>query len=189
LIKSPVVLTPFVGVTVPTHDYQVLGHSAIGRGFQELLIGAAVGRQLGPLLRDFYVHASYAQTILKRFQGLNVNRGNADWEVGWGATDRITLRFLGFAQKSFGGFNLPVDLHSEEDHEIHDRVARAIFVRLGGGGTFSLSRSFEINVGYAKTVWGRNIHGVGGVVLGLTWRFSRGFDIRKIPLQPNIGAR
>ena len=183
LIKSPVVFTPFIGITVPTHDYQVAGHSAVGRGFHELLIGAAVGRQLGPFWPDLYVHASYGQSILKRFQGLNVNRGNAEWEVGWAPTERLTLRFLGFAQKSFGGFNLPIDLHSEEDHEIHDRVARANFARLGGGGTYSMNRSFEINLNYAKTVWGRNIHAVGGVVLGVTWRFSRGFDIREFPVR------
>ncbi len=179
LLKNPLVVTPFIGVTIPTHDYQVLGHSAIGRGFHELLIGINVGRQLGPMLPNLYVHGRYSYSILKRFEGLNVNRSNAEWEVGWIATKSLTLRFLGSAQKSDGGFDLPIDLHSEQDHEIHDRVARANFVRLGGGASYSLSKSLDINFAYATTIWGRNIHAVGGVALGFTWRFSRGFDLSK----------
>jgi len=185
LIKTPLVITPFVGVTLPTHNYQALGHSAIGRHFRELLVGVAVGKQLGPRLPNLYVHGVYAQSIMKRFEGFNVNRANAEWEVGWAATERLTARFIGFGQRSFGGFNLPVDLHSEEDHEIHDRVARANFIRLGVGGSFSVSKSFEINFDYARTVWGRNIHAIGGVVMGMTWRFSRGFGLRKMSTRIN----
>ena len=158
----------------------VAGHSAIGRGFHELLIGVNAGRQLGPILPNVYLHGRYSYTILKRFEGMNLNRSNVDWEVGWLATGKLTLRFLGAWQKSYGGLNLPVDLHSEEDHEIHDRAARADFVRLGGGATFSVNRSFDIDIAYATTVWGRNIHAVGGMALGFSWRFSRGHDISKI---------
>ncbi len=180
VLKNPAVVTPFIGVTIPTHNYGVLGHSAIGRGFHELLIGVNAGRQLGPILPNVYFHGRYSYTILKRFEGMNLNRSNVDWEVGWLATGKLTLRFLGAWQKSYGGLNLPVDLHSEEDHEIHDRAARADFVRLGGGATFSVNRSFDIDIAYATTVWGRNIHAVGGMALGFSWRFSRGHDISKI---------
>lgn len=181
VLKNPVVVTPFIGVTIPTHNYGVLGHSAVGRGFHELLIGVNAGRQLGPVLPNVYLHGRYSYTILKHFEGMNLNRSNVDWEVGWLANRKLTLRFLGAWQKSDGGLNLPVDLHSEEDHEIHDRAARADFVRLGGGATFSVNKSFDIHLAYATTVWGRNIHAVGGVAIGFSWRFSRGFDLSKMP--------
>jgi len=181
LIKSPLLVTPFIGITVPTHDYLVSGHSAVGRGFHELLVGVNAGRQLGPFLPHIYVHGRYALSIHKRVEGMNTNRSNADLEIGWVATKRLTLRFFGAAQKSHGGFNLPIDLHTEADHEVHDRLARAVFVRLGVGGTFSVKRSFDIHLGYGTTVWGKNLHAAAGMVLGISWRFTRKHDISKMP--------
>lgn len=181
VLKNPLLVTPFIGVTIPTHDYEVLGHATIGRGFHELLVGINAGRQLGPVLPNVYLQGRYSYSILKRFEGFNLNRSNAEWEVGWLANRKLILRFLGAGQKSYDGLNLPIDLHSEDDHEIHDRVARADFARLGGGATFSVSKTFDIHLAYAKTVWGRNIHAVRGVAIGFSWRFSRGFDLSKMP--------
>jgi hypothetical protein len=36
--KKGVVLTPFVGSIVPSHDYAYFGHSAVGRDLKELQV-------------------------------------------------------------------------------------------------------------------------------------------------------
>jgi len=174
VIKKPLVVTPFIGISIPTHDYEVRGHVAVGRGFKELLVGANVGRQLDPILPDGYVHVRYSFAKLKRFEGLNLNRSNVDWEVGWFANRSIALRFIGGWQKTHGGFDFPGDIHGPDDFEIHDRVAKANYVQLGGGVTFSINRSFDIHAAYATTVSARNTHGDAGLILGFSWRFSRG---------------
>ena len=174
-LRRFLVVTPFIGVTIPTHAYEVRGHSAAGRRFHEFLIGANVGRQLGPLLPNSYLQVRYSFAKPKRFAGLNLNRSNADWEVGWAANKRITIRFIGSWQKTHGGFEFPQDIHGEEDFSIHDRVARANFVQLGAGVTFSVNRSLDVHTAWAPTpIYARNTHGDRGFIVGFSWRFSRG---------------
>jgi len=169
-----VVVTPFVAFTIPTHDYQVRGHSAVGRGFHELLVGVNVGRQLGPVLPNGYAHLRYSYAILKHFAGFKLNHSNAEWEVGWFANKVIVFRFVGAWQRTHGGLDFPAGRRlTPEEFDIHDRVAKADYVQLGGGVTFSVNRSFDIHTLYAKTVSARNTHGEAGIILGFTWRFSR----------------
>ena len=176
-LSKSVVVTPFIGATIPTHDYEVRGHSAVGRGFHELLLGVNVGRQLDRVLRDSYVHGRYSYAILGRFEGLNLNRSNADWEVGWFANKQISLRLLGDWQTTHGGFDFPRNVHHAGDFDIHDRVARAKFIHLGGGFGFSVSTSFGVHAAYLTTVYARNSHAAGGVLLGMSWIFARGLGL------------
>ena len=173
--RRRLVLTPFIGFTIPTHNYEVRGHSAVGRGFHELLVGVNVGRRLGPILPNGYFHVRYSYAILKRFDGFNLNRSNADWEIGWFARRSIALRFICSWQKTHGGLNfLPSVKLTPDEFDIHDRVARSSYIQLGGGVTFSLNRSFDIHAAYAPApVYARNAHGDKGIVIGFSWRFSR----------------
>lgn len=174
-LRRDLLVTPFVAVTIPTHDYEVRGHSAVGRGFHELLIGANVGRQLDPILRNGYFQFRYSYAILKPLAGVHLNRSNADWEVGWAANRRTTIRFVGSWQKTHGGFDFPRDIHDEEDFDIHDRVARVNYVQLGAGVTFSVNRSLDVHTAWAPTpIYSRNSHGDKGFIVGFSWRFSRG---------------
>jgi hypothetical protein len=170
---KPVVITPFFSFTLPTHDYEVRGHSAVGRGFHELVLGVNVGRQLDPLLPKSYAHLRFSYAILKEFAGFNLNHTNGEWEVGWLANKLIAFRFIGAWQRSRGGLEFPAGVPlTPAQFAIHDRVARADFVQLGGGVTFSINRTFDIHAAYAKTVSAKNTHGDAGIILGFTWRFS-----------------
>jgi hypothetical protein len=170
-LRGPLMVTPFVGITLPTHDYPLRGHSAVGRGFKEFLVGINVGR---PMFRKAYVQVGYSFAMHKRFAGLNLNRSNVDCEVGWVASRLITLRFIALFQKTHGGFQFPEDIHDPANFEFHDRVARANFVQLGGGATFALNKRISILAAYAPVpIYARNTHGDKGIVIGLSWRFSR----------------
>ena len=172
---KPLVFTPFFSFTIPTHDYEVRGHSAVGRGFNEFVLGANVGRQLDPILARGYAHVRLSYAVVKHFAGFNVNHTNAEWEVGWLARKTLALRFIGAWQVNQGGLEFPPGIVlTPEQFLIHDRVAKVDYLQLGGGITLSLSRMFDIHAGYAKTVSARNTHGDGGIILGLSWRFSRG---------------
>lgn len=181
VLKRLLVITPFVGFTIPTHDYQVRGHSAVGRGFKEFLIGVNAGRRLDSVLPNTYFQVRYSFTMHERFAGLNLNRSNVDWEIGWWANKSITFRFVGNAQRTHGGFDFPEDLRGPEEFDIHDRVAKANFVQLGGGVTYSVNRFFDIHVAYAPTpIYARNAHGDRGMIIGFSWNFSRGLASSRI---------
>jgi hypothetical protein len=186
--SKPLVVTPFFSFTIPTHDYEVRGHSAVGRGFHELVVGVNVGRQLGPILPKTYAHLRFSYAILKHFAGLNLNHSNAEWEVGWLANRVLALRFIGAWQASQGGLEFPLGVVlTPAQFAIHDRVASADYVQLGGGVTFSVNRTFDIHTAYASTVSARNTHGDAGLILGFTWRFSRGHSFDRIAANTRSG--
>ncbi|MDQ5845095.1 MAG: hypothetical protein M3539_07340 [Acidobacteriota bacterium] len=184
---KPIVVTPFIGFTIPTHDYAVQGHSAVGRGFHELLVGVNVGRQLGPVMPNGYAHLRYSYAILKDFAGFHLNHSNADWELGWSANKLIALRFLGAWQRTHGGLDFPAGRRlTAAEFDIHDRVAKADYVQVGGGVTFSLNRSFDVHTAYVRTVSARNTHGDAGIILGVTWRFSKGSSFGRIAANTSL---
>ena len=98
VLRNPLVVTPFISVTVPTHHYETSGHNAAGRGFHELLIGVNAGRQLGPLLPNVYLEGRYSYAILKRFAGLNLSL----WAPVSVATRRATLYTWESSSKTSG---------------------------------------------------------------------------------------
>jgi hypothetical protein len=179
-LRKSWVVTPFIGATIPTHDYETRGHSAVGRGFRELLLGVNVGRQLERILPATYVHARYSYAILGRFEDLKLNRSNADCEVGWFATRSLSFRFIGTFQRTHGGLvtPLPPDVDAHE-RSFHDRLTRSHHVDLGGGIGFAVNKSFGIHAAYLTNVYSRNSHASGGLLVGISWNFSRGlgFDL------------
>ena len=182
LNRSSWAVTPFIGVTIPTHDYETRGHSAVGRGFRQLKLGVNVGRQFERILPNTYLHGRYSYAILGRFEDVKLNRSDAEFEVGWFATGRLSLRFIAELQKTHGGIITPLDRDhlSEHAEEFHDRITRSHYVNLGGGIGFSVNRSLGLHTAYLTNVYARNTHAHGGVVVGINWRFSRGLGFNQI---------
>jgi hypothetical protein len=170
----PLVITPFVATVIPTHHYEFRGHSAVGRDLYELQMGVNVGRDLEGIIPRSYVQARYSFALVQRVEDLNLNRSNADWEFGYSATDRVSLRATGAWQKTYGGIRFPVDNTHPHFHELHDRASKSKFVRVGGGLSFSLTRSLDLHADFTNTVAGSSTHGARGLSLGISWRFSRG---------------
>jgi hypothetical protein len=170
-----VVVTPFIGVVLPTHDYETRGHSAPGRSLRELQMGVNVGRDLEGVLPRTYIHGRYSYAVVEGVEEFNLNRSNAEGEFGYLATGRLALRFLAGWQRTHGGLDVPIDHDHPHFHDIHDQATRANSVGLGGGATFSLTRSLDLHADYIRTVSGRNIHAPRGISLGISWRFSRGY--------------
>ena len=52
VLRRPLMLTPFVSVTVPTHHYETSGHTATGRDFHELLLGVKRRAAIRPSLAE-----------------------------------------------------------------------------------------------------------------------------------------
>lgn len=173
LRSRPLVVTPFVATVIPTHHYETRGHSAIGRRLRELHLGTYVGRDLEEILPRSYIQGRYSYSIVQNIEEFNLNRNNADWEFGYFATDRISLRFTGAWQRTSDGIEIPEGRTHPHYHDIHDRATRANFVRVGGGVSFSLSRSLSLHADVNNTARGQNTHAPRGLSLGISWRFSR----------------
>lgn len=167
------VVTPFLGVGVPSHSYEYFAHTAPGKDIKEVQGGVSIGRRLDPVLGDAYFQARYAYAIPERVLGISHNRSNFDLEVGYFVTPALTLRALSFVQVSHGGFHEPYDIVTPVDFEHHDQLARSKFFELGFSAAYALTRSLDGYVAWLKTLSARNTHMIAGAIsVGVSVNFS-----------------
>lgn len=179
--RRHVTVTPVVGVVLPSRAYVIHGHAAPGRRLRELNLGVHAGRSLGPKLPETYVHATYVYTISQRVShhelDLNLNRSNAEIEVGHQVTPRFSLQGFMSWQIAHGGLEWTDDLFESDHEEIHDRAARASHRRAGVGLAIAVTPRVAINFSVLRTLAGKNSHKLDGITFGTTWGFSRGDDV------------
>ena len=167
------VVTPFVGVGLPSHGYEYFAHTAPGKDIKEFQGGVSIGRRLDPVLADAYFQARYAYAIPERVLGISHNRSNFDVELGYFVTPALTLRALSFVQVSHGGFHELYDIVTPEDFEHHDQLARTNFFELGFSAAYALTRSLDGYVSWLKTISARNTHMIAGALsVGISVNFS-----------------
>jgi outer membrane autotransporter protein len=141
-------------------------------------MGINVGRDLEGLLPRSYVQARYLYAVVENVEEFGLNRSNADFELGHFATSRLSVRLTAGFQKTYDGLRIPIDNHHHHFHDIHDQATRSNFFRVGGGVSFSLTRTVDLHADLNDTAAGRNGHKPRGLSLGITWRFSRSRSVR-----------
>jgi hypothetical protein len=168
--RDPIVVTPFVETGMPSHPYDTMGHSVIGKDLRELRFGANLGRQ-GVLLPDAYLQVRYGYSFVERVPDMEqrVNRSNLDVQLGYVVTRSISAIVVGNWQWTHGGIDW--DTLTDAQFMDHDRAARANFFRLVGVVTYSVNRSFQMFVSYGGVVHGENTHAGRGVSIGTTFNF------------------
>src|SRR5262249_47164566 len=167
----------FAETGMPSHPYDTMGHSVIGKDLRELRFGANLGRQ-GVLLPDAYLQVRYGYSFVERVPDMEnrVNRSNLDVQLGYVVTRSISAIVVGNWQWTHGG----IDWDNVTDAQFmdHDRAARANFFRLVGVVTYSVNRSFQMFVAYGGIVHGENTHAGRAVSIGTTFNF---FPKRSLP--------
>lgn len=174
-------VTPFVAAVLPTHHYETRGHSAVGRDLRELQVGVNVGRDLEEIIPRTYFQARYSYAFVQNVDQFGLNRSNVDWEFGYYAKPRVSLRVTGAWQYTYSGIRYPLDQNIPDFHDLHDRAAKSGFVRFGGGLTVTLAKNFDLHADVGNTLRGYTTHKARGLSLGISWRFSRGgFRVGKV---------
>jgi hypothetical protein len=83
VIDGAFAMTPFVAIVTPTHDYDVLGHAAQGRGLNELWFGTYLGGNLDAWVPRTYVQVRLNYAFVEHVAGVKHDRINGDVEVGY----------------------------------------------------------------------------------------------------------
>jgi hypothetical protein len=171
---GPAAVAPLVGFSFPTHDYETVGEAVPGRHRRDLQLGASAGIDLDRLVRRAYVQVRYAYGIAERIHDIPFTRSNIDVEVGQAPTSRLALRALVNSQVRHEGPSLD---ELSDDWENHDRFIAPSFLNLGGGASFSLTRSADVYALWLFTVSGSNgAHRGRLIAAGTTWEFGRGLS-------------
>ena len=172
VLMRPVVATPFVRITIPTHHYQLEGHTGVGKGRGELTLGTYAGRDLGPILPNAYVEGMLSHTWAQRtvipVASERLNRTNGLIELGYYLSPAWTVRAFGSGLRTHGGWDLPRQFGPGEAEE-HDRFDKTKDIQAGGAVSYSFRNGLSLYSGYFSTTWGRTAHLVAGPTFGMMW--------------------
>src|SRR5262245_52252507 len=174
-------ITPFAGLVLPTHAYPRYGHGSAGRQLTEGRFGVTAGRLLDPLLPDAYLQVRFMYAIPEKPLGISHNSSNLAVDLGYLVGPALTLRMLGAWQKTYGGWDGPIDWPARTDPAFlsHDQLNRTDFFRLGGGVAYSITNAIDVNLYGYGTVSAKNDVNMSAIGFALTYSASPAQLIRK----------
>jgi hypothetical protein len=174
LTTRPVVLTPFVAVVIPSHDYAYVGESAPGRNFREIMFGTTVARRLNPFLRNAYVQSQILFAVPESALNIRTNRINISSEVGYFVNRKLAVRGFGNWQYTFSGLDSLDQLTTPELILTHERLLKVGYWHAGGGASYNVTPKTSIFVDVASFVTGTVTHYGMGLSVGI----SRSFNLK-----------
>lgn len=175
LKTGPLAMAPFAEGIIPSHHYEALGHSVIGKDLRGFRTGVNVGGFLDTVAPGLYFHTQLSYTVVQEVAGIRPNRSGLDSEMGYFVTPRLAVRFLESLLITHDGTDFPDPRLSVRIFGLnHDRLQKNKFVNLGGGVSFALTDSLDGFAAVAGMVWGRNVHPHRGISVGMNWHFQAG---------------
>lgn len=175
LRTRPLILTPFISTSFPSHHYEHFAHSAVGSRLWEVRLGLNFGRRLA-VLPNTYFQMQYSYAISQRVLGIRPDRSRVASEFGYFLTRKFAVRALANSQITHSGLDFPEDFPSvsrtNERWRHHDQISRIDDLNLGGGANFALTNSVDVFGSLVHTVWGLNGHALKtGLTIGVSWSF------------------
>jgi hypothetical protein len=166
-------VTPVVGFIAPTHNYQFLGHSVVGRDLHEQSAGVNVERDVNELLPGSYVQTRYVFSFVEKVHGMSHNRSNIDVNLGYFILPALSLRGLWSLQKTYGGIDHVLNEGKMPDFPYHDQIERTDYVAAGVGASYSISDAIDLFVAAERMLHGRNGNKLNlSPTIGVTWTFA-----------------
>jgi hypothetical protein len=174
LARGPMQITPFIGSSLPANDYQYFAHAAPGRQLKEMAGGVAAARLFAEL--GLVVQGQYGLNISQGAVGIPRRYSTTSAEAAYFVTPAIRVIATTSGRIGHTGVDLPLNvaLLPVEQRPHHDQIGRESYLNMGGGAAFSLTDTFDLFLGYTRTITGRNTHAIErGLTLGVSWSFGR----------------
>ncbi len=154
---GPVAFAPYVGAIIPTNDYVTFGHSAPGRGLDELWVGFYAAMSLNDWIPRTYVQARVNYAFVEEVLDIAHDRTNASLEIGYFLNQSWNARVMVSQQWTHGGIDVPVPLSSPLFPH-HDQLAAEEFVNVGAGATWIINNRVSVYGLYMQAIEGTNAH-------------------------------
>lgn len=173
-IDSRVVVTPLLGVVLPTRDYPTIGHAAHGRGVNEYSAGLDIGHNATAISPYLFVSGSYVYSYVERLdEHVTVDRSNADLQLAYLLSSRVTARVTTTWQNTHGGLNYPLKPSDAAEHfHHHDQLGRVNFWRVATGLSYAMTSTVELVGGWSTSLAGENSHAFRSWSAGVAWTFD-----------------
>jgi len=176
--RKGLVLTPFVGTIVPSHDYIYYAHSAVGRDLRELQVGVYAAKLINAVLPGLFLSGRYSYGFNERVLDISHNQSNVDLEMGYFVTRELRLFALGTGQVTHGGIDFPDPRVGALPPLLlahHDQIGRDNLLNIGAGAAYTLTPSVDLFGSVIHTAAGRNLHELQyGASFGVSWSLVKG---------------
>jgi len=171
-----IVLTPFVGSIMPSHDYPYFAHAGFGRDLRELQLGLSAAKLFEHGVPGLLLQGRYSYGFVEEVENIPHNRSFASFEVGYFATPSLRLLGLSTGQITHGGIDATPTLRATLPWDVfthHDQIQRENMMNLGAGASYALSDRFDVFGSFMHTVYQRNGHELDrGISVGVSWSFT-----------------
>jgi hypothetical protein len=168
---GPIPVAPFIGASIPTHDYETVGEAVPGRHRRDLQVGANVGVNLDRLLRGAYAQVRYGYATEQRIRAFGFTRSNVNLEVGSALSSRVSVRTLAAWQVRHEG---PTVQELAVDWRNHDRFMAPTYTTLGVGASVAVGNA-DVYALWLGTVSGNTgAHRARTLAAGITFGFGAG---------------
>lgn len=175
LVERPFLLTPFVALGTPSHNYAYVGEAAPGRNLPEVQLGTYAGRDLGPFLRHAFVEGQFSLAIPEQSLNVRTVRTNLALEFDYLISRKFAVRGIANWQHTFSGLHFPQDLTTPELTLTHERLLKANYCHVGGGVAYSITPKTDISADFVTFVSGSDTHYGTGLSVSVTRAFNLGF--------------
>jgi hypothetical protein len=159
-------VAPFADGVIPSHHYESLGQSVVGRDLRGLVVGTTVSGFVD-VLPGLYFQALVSHSFVQKVLSVRANQSNLDSEAGYFITPRVAARFIEAFQYTHNGIEFIGSRPSSVLHDTqqgsfnvflnHDRLLMTRVLNLGGGVTVGLSDAVDVFASATKSTWGRNV--------------------------------
>jgi len=176
-------LTPHVRYIYPSHHYRSEGEAVIGRNLQEFQVGASAGARLPGVLSRASVQAIYTYSMPETVVGVEIDRSNLVFDIGYAPTRRLYARVganwqnthdgLRFGSLSGKPFGIPGEYTTPRLFAQRDRLGRVKYWQVGGGLSYDVGPA-DVFASVASAVWGRDAHDAVVYTVGATWYLDFG---------------
>jgi hypothetical protein len=168
--RRGVMVTPVIGLTIPSHDYRTIGEAAPGQNLKALHLGVNIGRLLDPVLPNAYVHGRYTYSFVENLLDVGLDRSAAEFEMGYAITPTFSARALFNWAHTHGGLPFTQTLDNAFLFLSHDRLLAVRYWHAGAGATVSLTDSIDLDAAWMTFLSGADTHYGMGLSVGLMWR-------------------
>jgi len=125
-------------------------------------VGTNFGRRLDPFLPRGYLQARYSYAFVERIVGISANRSNAEFQLGYFLTSRLSLLANAALLYTHRGvewiYRVPQIGLTHDQWPHHDQISKTRLFNAGAGAAYAVKPSLQLFIFVARSVSGRNAH-------------------------------
>lgn len=175
-LDGPLRISPFISYGTPVSDYPIYGAAVIGKGLNELHLGASL--DFTPYFSDWTFQADISYAISEKVLGVDLNYWLMYLSASYYVTPRFAPRIFLTSRRAPNALRYPEDFEPYEekyDNENgwrHDQTIKHEYINAGIGFDYNFSERHGISAMYYRTIEAENLLEIDKAFnVGFTRRF------------------